>query len=260
MTQQRFKIQFSKNKGTVISPSELKDIYFHGVPVTDQSGNPMPEHVIQSYIDSAVREVQLYLNLLLVKQTYKETQNFVLHDFREWGALPTTYPVNKPLSLTGYINTTKQAEYPSTWLSSKKAPNSLYDRSINLIPNTGTVGTNSVVYHGITPHLGFNSSKHIPNYWEICYITGFDKTPSDILNVVGKLAAINIFHILGDLILGAGIASISLGIDGLSQSTSTTSSATNAGYGARIQGYEKDLKTALPTLKQAYDGFQITSM
>jgi len=76
--------------------------------------------------------------------------------------------------------------------------------------------------------------------------------------VIGKLAAINIFHQLGDIILGAGIASQSLGIDGLSQSISTTSSATNAGYGARITGYLADLKQARVDLKNKYDGNALT--
>lgn len=58
--------------------------------------------------------------------------------------------------------------------------------------------------------------------------------PMDLINLTGKLATFGPLGIAGDLILGAGIAAQSIGVDGLSQSISSTSSATNAGYGARI--------------------------
>ena len=97
-------------------------------------------------------------------------------------------------------------------------------------------------------------------YWRVRYLTGFTEIPTDLLNVIGKTAAINIFHIAGDLILGAGIASFSLGVDGLSQSISSTSSATNAGYGARILGYQDDIKKMMPILIAKYGGFTVTTL
>lgn len=59
-------------------------------------------------------------------------------------------------------------------------------------------------------------------------------------------------NIAGDLIAGAGIAQQHVGIDGLSQTISTTSSATNAGYGARLRAYERELKTIMSTLRSKY--------
>jgi len=60
--------------------------------------------------------------------------------------------------------------------------------------------------------------------------------------------------VLGDLISGAGIAAKSLSIDGLSQSISTTSSATNSGYGARILSYQKRITKELKTIRSFYKG------
>ena len=48
---------------------------------------------------------------------------------------------------------------------------------------------------------------------------------------------------------------LSLGVDSLSQSISSTSSATNAGYGARVIGYQDQIKNTLPTLISKYGGF-----
>ena len=84
-----------------------------------------------------------------------------------------------------------------------------------------------LIYYGEADNI-------FPNYWHAKYLTGFKKIPNDLLNVLGMLASINVLNIAGDIILGAGIASYSLSLDGLSQSISSTSSATNSGYGARI--------------------------
>jgi len=65
-------------------------------------------------------------------------------------------------------------------------------------------------------------------------------------------ASIGPFNIFGDLIAGAGIATISLSLDGLSQNVGTTSSATNAGFGARIIQYLKQIKEQMPQLRRYY--------
>ena len=63
----------------------------------------------------------------------------------------------------------------------------------------------------------------------------------------------------GDLLAGAGIGQFSLAVDGLSQNISTTSSATSAGYGARIISYSTQLKAAMKTLKKKYKVSKIAS-
>ena len=90
---------------------------------------------------------------------------------------------------------------------------------------------------------------------DLQYITGFDldSMPMDLINLVGKLATFGPLGIAGDLILGAGIAAQSLGVDGLSQSISSTSSATNAGYGARILQYSKEITETVKKIKLVYD-------
>tara|TARA_Y100000592_G_scaffold100264_1_gene179445 strand:- start:5428 stop:6396 length:969 start_codon:yes stop_codon:yes gene_type:complete len=73
-----------------------------------------------------------------------------------------------------------------------------------------------------------------------------------ILRAVGLLSAMLPLNIAGDLIAGAGIATQSISIDGLSQSVGTTSSATNSGYGARVIQFNKELKELMTTLRAKY--------
>lgn len=95
----------------------------------------------------------------------------------------------------------------------------------------------------------------IPDYWDFQYITGFDldHMPMDLINLTGKLATFGPLGIAGDLILGAGIANQSIGVDGLSQSIGSTSSPTNAGYGARILQYSREIKETVSRIKLIYD-------
>jgi len=80
-------------------------------------------------------------------------------------------------------------------------------------------------------------------------VSGTHPTPPSILDAIGLLASILPLDTAGDLIAGAGIASKSISLDGISQTINTTSSATNSGYGARGLSYQKRLKTLIPSLQ-----------
>jgi len=80
-----------------------------------------------------------------------------------------------------------------------------------------------------------------------------------ILRACQLVASFLPLNIAGDLIAGAGIAQQHVGIDGLSQTISTTSSATNAGYGARLRAYERELKMIMTQLKSKYRQMNVFS-
>lgn len=257
--QTNFEVSFNNISDLVLTPTELRDLYMWGVQIQDKDGVELPNNVIQHYIKFAQEQLENYLGIKLLPQTIKESIHFNLQNWKNWGYVRVTYPVVCPKKLTGLLNRVRQIDVPSEWLSSKKTPDGkLYHRNIFIIPSgDSSPQTYATIFSGTVSQYGLVNSNFVPNYWEVEYITGFEKVPGDLKNVIGRLAAINLFHIAGDLILGAGIASFSIGIDGLSQSISTTSSATNAGYGARIQGYWNDLKRELPLLKDYYRGFMI---
>lgn len=247
----------------VISVQDFLRTYLFGVNILDDQGNNLLSQtdIVEKYILAAQTEIENALNLKLVPQDVEEQKDYNRDDFIKWGYIRTTYPVNKPISMVGFIGETKQIEYPPEWLSSRKTSDNVgFRRSFNVVPNSpnNSPTVNSVAYYGYLPQASFWGNYNIPNYWVIKYKTGFNECPADIINVVGKLASINLFHIAGDLILGAGIANQSLSIDGLSQSIGTTSSATNSGYGARIEGYIEDIKNAMPTLISTYRGILFT--
>lgn len=80
---------------------------------------------------------------------------------------------------------------------------------------------------------------------------------ADLLDLAGKMAAMYVLNPAGDLIVGAGIASKSQSVGGVSQSISTTSSPTNAGYGSRIIQYRKDITLELPIVRRRFHGMPL---
>ena len=80
-------------------------------------------------------------------------------------------------------------------------------------------------------------------------VLGYDPAMVDL---VGMIAALLPLDTAGDLIIGAGISSQSLSMDGLSQSISTTSGVENSGYGARAVQYGKRMETAVKYLMRHY--------
>ena len=76
--------------------------------------------------------------------------------------------------------------------------------------------------------------------------------PPLMVKAIMYMAAMLPLDTAGDLIAGAGIGAFALEVDGLKQNIQTTSSATSAGYGAKIISYRTQLKAAVSSLKAKY--------
>lgn len=253
----QFKISSRKNR-SVFAPSDLLEIYLVGIPIASPTGERIPDSTIEFYIRSSVDEVEKYFGIQLTKKVLTESLDFERTSFQQWGFIKVTNPIHELLELKGAYANVSEIVYPKDWFSIRKTTREEYaERNIRLVPNSSLEIATNIAFSAITPLYGIFNYDNLPNYWRIKYISGFFKIPNDLLNVIGKLASINIFHNMGDLVLGAGVASISIGLDGLSQSIGTTSSATNAAYGSRISGYEGDLKKLIPKIKSQYGQYNL---
>jgi hypothetical protein len=254
--------KYKKNTGLVLSPTEVRDLYFFGIDIVDGSGNEIPDTTIRFYIEAAQKEIENRLKIKFKKQLFEESCAYFRDNYiNNLPRVQTRYPVNEGLSLTGYYKKVEQISFPKEWLSSSVNSDGIYSKRLSIVPSAGSaVGTSQdVIFTGITTsYFGSLGRFHtLPDYWTSQYVTGFDVDhyPSDLINVVGMLSTIPVLAIAGDLILGAGIASQSLSMDGLSQSISSTSSATNSGYGSRIIEYRKTIDLSLKQIEKTYKGF-----
>lgn len=258
-------IKYKKNTGLILSARELKALYLYGVNITAKDGTNFPDSSLEFYIKSAQDEIERYLSIKFIKKLISQTQHFNRSEYvNNFPIIQVDFPINKSLSLVGLLNKIEQIVYPQEWLTQFESSEGTFRRTLSIVPNgvSSVSGNQDVILLGTATNLGIQRFHTIPNYWNYQYETGFDcdKLPFELINAVGMLASIPVFDISGDLILGAGIASQSLSIDGLSQSLSSTSSATNAGYGARILSYQKQVKSTMDKLKNIYKGIQFTAI
>ena len=147
--------------------------------------------------------------------------------------------------------------FPSAWIQLRKDSG-----QVNVVPTSGTFSQVLLTAGGSFLPLVASGQDFVPNVLRISYTAGFEEgaVPFVLRDLIGKIAAFAPLNIAGDLIVGAGIASKSISIDGLSQSINTTSSATNAGYGARLVQYTKEIKQLIPTLEKYYKGIRLTAL
>jgi len=244
-------------KDLAISVQELKDFFLFGIDLTDDNGCEFPEGMYEFYIRSAQEWLEMELGGLAITERVIENEihdyymnDYISYNFMKLFRFPVTevsdVSIQFPLSST-------VLKFDPTWYRAESVSG-----QVNLVPTQGTFSSILIGQAGgYLPLL--NQAFNIPAIMRVSYKAGYKKglIPANIKEVIGMKAAMGPLNIAGDLIAGAGIASKSLNIDGLSQSISTTSSSTNAGYGARILLYNKDLKERLNIMRHSLVGIQM---
>lgn len=233
----------------VLKVSELQDRYLFGLKLTNDKGEPLPDAVYQHYILAAVRNIERELGIPLISQSFCEMHDYHPEDRGTYSLLQLdNYPVQSVSQFrVEYPTGQNIVVFPAEWMRLDKSVGHL-----QIVPTAGTLSSYLIATGGAALHHSFGG--YIPQLFRVEYVAGFAdcQIPRDIIDLIGKQASMGMFNIFGDLIAGAGIATVSLSMDGLSQNIGTTSSATNAGYGARIGQYAKDIKAALPLLRAHY--------
>ncbi|MDX1960032.1 MAG: hypothetical protein SFU98_15805 [Leptospiraceae bacterium] len=258
-------IRYNTNLDIVINPQELIRLYLHGLPLCSPNGVELSNELIKQKIIASQRQLENSLNIKLFLQIRRENTAFIRTEYNSWGYVNTSFPVLAPLKLEGYINLTKQITYPRHWLSVRKefttthmhGDDEIYHRHVYLVPSGNQAGRPSdqgVIFNGITPYAGFLGHSYIPNYWMTTYLTGFYVVPQDIIDVIGKMAAIELLAILGDIIYQPGATNSSVSLDGVSQSVGLTRSSSGGLFDGRIKLYTQELKDSMEILKNKYKG------
>lgn len=233
----------------VMTVDELKSRYLFGLDqaLTSDEGVPLPDSVYAFYISAAIdsfeRKTDLYL---LPTKVEGEEHDWVRTDVTQYFSFYLDhYPVISVDNMQVRLRGVEWRDINMDWIRSwndKGHVNLVADMGTNMFP----------VFQNNFTHYW----RYMPLAWKFDYIAGFPlgKIPYNIVDVVGKEASMGPLNIGGDLLVGAGIAYQSLTMDGLSQMINTTSSATNAGLGARILQYRKDVEDQYKLIIAYYKG------
>lgn len=235
---------------------ELIQNFLFGIDLSDSKGNPFPKALIISYINSAIAYAESLFDICLSRQEVEaEPHDYERSDYTNWGYVQLwKRPILEVKALRLMYGTKPAWEVPQDWLKIDKNSG-----KIQMFPSSGSVTSMIIGASGAIYGL-YNSWDYAPQMWEVDYVAGMDANnlPAHLKELIYKKAVIGILQVWGDLILGAGIASSSISIDGLSQSIGTTQSAMFGGASARCEEYRKDIEALIPVLRQKYGGIRMT--
>jgi hypothetical protein len=243
----------------IMTVSDLKNIYLFGLDLTDDAGNPFPDIMFEHGIRWAIGSIERQLDILIRPTNKVERYDYHVRDYEMWMVIKLREApiIDVNTVKVMWPSDTAVIEFPSDWVQVRAE-----DGVVNIVPSSGTLSQVLLTAGGSFLPLLATGRDFVPNILEVDYDAGFaeGEVPIEIRDAIGKLACFVPLNVAGDLIVGAGIASKSLSIDGLSQSINTTSSATNAGYGARLVQYSKELKETIPMLRRYYKGPRLTAL
>jgi len=261
---------FTKKVTSLINVEELKSSYLTGLNISDPlTGEALSDQTYKLYIDNAVSMLEHYLDISITPVTdYVELKDYRMNDYVEWGFFQLdNYPciAIKKLELVYFRDEngepTTVTTIPLNWIRLQA-----HDGLVRLVANAKIAPSLQVGQSGtFFPEL--LRASMVPHAWRFTYDYGFcdGQIPTLMNYAIAALAAIQALTVGGNLVLGAGIASSSISIDGLSQSIGTTASAENSAYSATILDYSKrifgtrdnDPFAVLGILKDYYKGSQM---
>lgn len=221
-------------------PAGSGQVYLVNPTNTDEV---LPSSVIQNAIDAAVSRLEKTIRAAI----RKTEQRIEFHDYDQdlFGQYVfielDQYPVADVTSLE-----LVQGEHGATVWTVPEVMIQLHDEDFGMIQILPIAGSASTYDPAIMPLVsGHYYASHVPSRIKVTYTYGMDALDKDldplIIRAIGMMAAIQPLDILGDILIGAGVASISTSFDGISQSVNTTASAENSAMSARIKSFERQL-------------------
>lgn len=233
----------------------LERRYLFGIDLTDDEGNPFPPELFEHSIEAAAEEVAAILGIYVKdrKVVTAERHDTMDHDGGHYYTTALDVrPVREITKIELQYGDQVATEIPVSWGHIRGATGG----QVQLIPGenaySGIVYTPSGTWWATGAHRQYS-----PGWLVWSYEAGFDWSDPEerdelLLRAIALLAAALALDTAGDLIVGAGIANKSVSFDGVSTSIGTTSSATNAGYGAKILSYRKQHAGVMKSLKARY--------
>lgn len=243
--------------GIAVTPDDCRYTYLWGTDFKATNGTYFTDEQIKFFIIEATRYLERELNISIIRTRIKsqaEDRNLEkgvdydeeesLYDFsyrkiQRYGMIQTRH---RPI-----ISVEKCELLSRGGNSTDLLPDSVVDRKKGLIKFLKRPFKPSETARGISDSLGrYGQETFQPHlFYAIDYTAGYrtsDDLPEDLRQIIAKVAAISLLNVIGDGLM-SGFSSSSLSMDGISESFSSTQSATSAYFGARIAVYQKEVES-----------------
>lgn len=263
--------------GTIVTPDDCRYTFLWGTDFKATNGQMFTDEQIQWFIDAATREMERQLNITIVKRRIKsdftvESKHLVKGVDYDDEETPYDFSFRK-IQRYGMIQTKQR---PILNVTRCTLINKGQNDDVDLLPSVIPDKKNGVLKFLKRPwkpsdtHVGISDSisrygaetwnSHL--FYAVDYDAGFessDEVPADLRHMIGKMAAISLLNVIGDGLM-SGFSSSSLSMDGVSESFSSTQSATSAYFGARIAVYQKEVQEYISQNKFKFGFFRVGSL
>ena len=263
--------------GTIVTPDDCRYTFLWGTDFKATNGSMFTDEQIQWFIDAATAEMARQLNITIIKKRIKsmvtvEQKHLVKGADYDDEETPYDFSYRK-IQRYGMIQTKQR---PILNVTRCTLINKGQNDDVDLLPSVVPDKKNGVIkflkrpwkpsdtWTGINDAIcRFGAETWNPHlFYAIDYDAGFetsDEVPQDLRHMIGKMAAISLLNVIGDGLM-SGFSSSSLSMDGVSESFSSTQSATSSYFGARIAVYKDDVKNYINENKFKFGFFRVGSL
>jgi hypothetical protein len=259
--------------GEVLTADDLRYTYLWGLDFRSTNGQEYTDEQIRTKVVSSISEIERALKITINKKRILTQPDTGLVRGVDYDIEEDPYPFRPDKwHQMGMINLRRRPVISlerieffsvvdskildlSSWIRLDKTKG-----RVNIsFPKTGDSGVFPGLAYGIMMAQRYAVNYHYPHGFKIDYTAGYPDAScvdADLRDIIGKIAACKLLNIIGDGLI-AGFSSSSLSMDGFSESFSSTQSATNAYFGARIGVYLKDIENYLKENRRKFRNFTI---
>ncbi len=252
--------------GAVVTPDDIRFTYLWGTDFRATNGESFTDEQTQFFIDSALAEIERRLDITIKKRRIRcnakerklikgvdydvdeAVYNFKYARIARYGLIKTR---QKPIIQLHKLELLSRLQGAKNLTATTVA-----DKTKGLLMLMERPLKPSETSSGIQAAIGMygNQTRNLQLFYAIDYDAGFetsDEIPDDLRQVIAKQAAVSLLNIIGDGLM-SGFSSSSLSMDGLSESFSSTQSATSAYFGARIKVYQDEIEDYIKENKNRF--------
>lgn len=235
-------------------------------PVT---GKPYSDDFYNLMIERAVAQAEKTFDVAILPRLQVDRLDYHRNDFNAFAYLSATYrPILNVKDLLLYYNNQEIMHIPDEWVKVTNRTGQIQVSPSVLMQGLNTT-INPTIYpivnspYGMTPSP-YQETEFAPQMLGVTYVAGMmprsDRRGEnrdymiqpDMLSYIAKLAAIEILEKWSRNIIGAGIASYNVSVDGISTSLDTTASAENSAATAEVKQLQTDMKPIKEALLSYY--------
>jgi hypothetical protein len=254
--------------GVVGTPDDLRYDYLFGIDLNAENGQIYPDSALKKNIDESTEDFERYLGIVIKRRKIVTQPQVYFPNYqreRYWSDSPEKYThEDDPYEFSAddwrdgfgqlklryfpIISIARAKLYTETdaelydfihaeWLRPDKKSG-----IISFFPKVGVEALGPFTQGAL--YMRTQYKRGYPHGYKFDYDAGYetsDFVPNDLRGVIMKWSAIKSLASIGDGLL-AGFSSSSISLDGLSESFSSTQSATSAYFGARIKQYQDEIK------------------